>query len=404
MDSDSILKLTRVFRSPLGGDGVSFIDVLNYQYSSAVLVLFIAIIGTRQYIGKPIQCWVPQEFTRAWEDYAENICWVQNTYFLPPEKHIPESDVELHAVEFISYYQWIVIVMGAQAVLCYLPQIIWRVGSRRFPVLLRNSKEAILPDRELRRKAVACLVAALEEQAIRNCRFRKKNSMLHKLMCGLGPGAELSVLFMVVRFLFIGNAIGQLYLMRDFLGTNHTTFGVMIFQDILAGHDWKVSGHFPRVTYCPVEIRKMGQMKPAIYTLQCVLPINYFVEKIYAFLWFWFVTLACATSFNTFLWFFDLFVRNRQVAFVSSYLRALKQLSSTEERDCGRFVDIVLGKDGIFLLKAVANVASDLMALDVTGIMWRNFRHAKVTGTEEDMAIVWLEAHTKIHKPGSNIV
>ena len=52
MDSESILKLGRIFRSPLGGDGISFIDVLNYQYSSAVLVIFVAIIGTRQYIGK----------------------------------------------------------------------------------------------------------------------------------------------------------------------------------------------------------------------------------------------------------------------------------------------------------------------------------------------------------------
>lgn len=77
--------------------------------------------------GKPIQCWIPQEFTRGWEEYAENYCWVSNTYFSPLPKRLPPN-VERPA-SLIVYYQWAPILMAIQALLFYLPCLIWRLFS-----------------------------------------------------------------------------------------------------------------------------------------------------------------------------------------------------------------------------------------------------------------------------------
>lgn len=56
MDANNALKLGRLFRVPYGGEGVDFIDQLNYQFTSGIIVLFIVMIGFRQYVGKSTFC------------------------------------------------------------------------------------------------------------------------------------------------------------------------------------------------------------------------------------------------------------------------------------------------------------------------------------------------------------
>ncbi|CAH8667060.1 unnamed protein product [Dicrocoelium dendriticum] len=385
MNPDSVLRIGKIFYTPYGGEGVDFVDQLNYQFTGGLLIVFIAVISIRQYVGKSIQCWVPQEFTHSWEEYAENLCWVQNTYFLHPSDQVPEDDYELTKVKHIGYYQWIAIVLAGQVMLSWIPYLLWRVGSRRLPVLIRSAKEASVPDRELRQKAISCLVATLEEQAESTARYRRMTSNIRRLLCHIRPNTRITFLFFIVRFCFIGNSVGQIYLMKHFIGTNSTMFGIEVLNDIVTGKDWETSGKFPRVTFCTVRVRKMGQIKPASYTIQCVLPINYFVEKVYVFLWFWFAILTCVTLLSTVHWAFNTLLPVRRVAYIKQYIRAIRQLSNTEERDCTRFVDNNLGPDGVLILQVVSRVSSDLIALDVTATLWGNYRHAKITGTEEDI-------------------
>ena len=80
MNADLFFKFAR-FKLGSLISAEDFSDRLNYQWSGALLIFFVAVIGLRQYVFTPIQCWVPAEWTKPWEEYAENYCWVQDTYY-----------------------------------------------------------------------------------------------------------------------------------------------------------------------------------------------------------------------------------------------------------------------------------------------------------------------------------
>jgi len=104
--------------------------------------------------------------------------------------------------------------------------------------------------------------------------------------------------FFFCEFLNFVNVVGQLFFMDFFLGGEFTTYG----SDVVAMTDLEqeqrsdpLSRVFPKVTKCT--FHKFGPSG----TVQkfdglCVLPLNIINEKIYVFLWFWFVILALITG------------------------------------------------------------------------------------------------------------
>ena len=90
-----------------------FSDRLSYRYTSALLIVFAIVVSTKQYVGEPIQCWVPAHFTGNHEEYTNNYCWIRNTYYLPYEEYVPKES-EDHKRAMIPYYQWIPMILLVQ--------------------------------------------------------------------------------------------------------------------------------------------------------------------------------------------------------------------------------------------------------------------------------------------------
>merc|ERR1712179_621631 len=98
-------------------------------------------------------------------------------------------------------------------------------------------------------------------------------------------------------FLNLVNIIGQMYLMDAFFGGQFTTYGSEVLSVTNKDMEKRVDPMakvFPKVTKCT--FHKYGPSGTIInHDGLCILPINIINEKIFVFLWFWFLALITWT-------------------------------------------------------------------------------------------------------------
>jgi len=133
--SSSHLRLVR--------DDDSHIDRLSHRYTVAICVLFAIIVSTKQYAGDPIDCWVPAQFKASYEKYADSYCWIAGSWYTPMDKELPLNERERRN-QRIRYYQWVPFLLLFQAILCYIPRVIWRSFNVRSGLDLVNLVDAAI--------------------------------------------------------------------------------------------------------------------------------------------------------------------------------------------------------------------------------------------------------------------
>jgi len=294
---------------------------LHYQYTFAILCIASLLTTAKQYFGDPIDCIVEGIPGSVFKTY----CWIHGTFTLPSKltgRHgqdyphpgvgpYPSTGSRTHSqdpnlVEVTedgdeirhAWYQWVVFVLFFQAVLCYLPHFLWKSWEGgKLSLLLQNLGENTLdtePETTKERRSV------IVNYILRN--IRTHNLYVYK--------------FIFCEFLNLINIIGQMYLMDAFFGGQFTTYGSEVLtvtnQDMEKRVD-PMAKVFPKVTKCT--FHRYGPSG----TIQnhdglCILPINIINEKIYVFLWFWYLIIITWTC---------IFFCFRVVTIVSKYSRYL---------------------------------------------------------------------------------
>ncbi|KHJ42036.1 innexin-3 domain protein [Trichuris suis] len=194
------------------------------------------------------------------------------------------------------------------------------------------------------------------------------------LVYGKHYGAYVTSLYLFIKFLYILNVFLQFLILNKFLGPQYTFWGFEILRDLAYGREWQESGHFPRVTMCDFDVRVLGNLHR--WTVQCVLMINMFNEKIYLFLWWWFLVVSIVTVLNFFYWIAVTISQRSQFHFISRYLRVSDNISDSlpEQRLINRFLRHVLRPDGVFLLRIIATNAGDIITTDLVHELWQQYR------------------------------
>jgi len=168
---------------------------------------------------------------------------------------------------------------------------------------------------------------------------------------------------------------------------------------LLHGVTSSVVFRFPRVSMCDFKIRQNTNVHR--YTVQCVLPVNMFNEKIFMIVWFWLLMVGFITFVGLILWLFQLTCWPAQYRYVRRKLGSAVALSSTthvavaslglaptepnSKTDMHRFADVYLRRDGLFILRLVSKNAGDLVSTELLAGLWNAYslshRHTLPTGT-----------------------
>ncbi|KAK6032542.1 Innexin [Ostertagia ostertagi] len=169
--------------------------------------------------------------------------------------------------------------------------------------------------------------------------------LLNLIICTRSSGAAVTFLYISVKILYTVNIVGQIFLLNTFLGNRSKWYGLQVLNDLMNGREWEESGHFPRVTLCDFEVKVLGNVHR--HTVQCVLMINMFNEKIFLFLW--------------------------QLNFVGKYLTGIEGYKMVDSQSLRRFVFHFLRQDGVFLLRMVATHAGELPCYELAKTLWNNY-------------------------------
>ncbi|GMR60142.1 hypothetical protein PMAYCL1PPCAC_30337 [Pristionchus mayeri] len=196
--------------------------------------------------------------------------------------------------------------------------------------------------------------------------------------------------YLFTKLLYMLNVVLQLLLMNHFLRTNkYDWYGIGIIQDIISGVKWETSGFFPRVSICDFEIRQMANIQK--YSVQCVLVINMFNEKIFVLLWFWYAVLFASSLFSIASWFLVMVFPCFSRWFVSQHLElsALHGFNPTNKRtnnDVARFVHSYLHRDGVFVLRMLSAHAGVIFTTDLVCALYRAFYGIEECAESQDEA------------------
>lgn len=350
------------------------------------LLFYQLFLMTDDYIGDPIYCFCPEQFTKEEVKYVHGLCYVANTYYIPYSRQIP-SNFELRREESdeVVYYQWVPVILFLMALLFFLPRLVWKLLMLKAGMELKKMCLAAKGTKDVspeqREKGLWLIASYIDVFCANISRFRSGpcNSIRESVsnFCVFGCGRHYGNYFIsckiLVRFLYFCNSFGQLFFLNEFLGNKFYIYGYEVIQAFLTGAEWSVTTRFPRQTLCDIDLRQMTNVHR--WTFQCVLPMNLFNEKFFIFLWFWFTMLSVLNILNVCATITIAIMPFQRHSFIKKYLRmaGIYDKDHLQKTRIHSFIQGHLKQDGVFILKQISDNASTAIVLNLIRKMWKLF-------------------------------
>ncbi len=358
-----------------------FVDRLSRHYSVLIFSIFVLIISSVQFVGKPISCFTPASFTDAHITYADFVCWISDTYFISIDREIPEVndyDQTREGARIIRFYQYVPFILMLQTFGFFLPGFFWRSGSSRLGLSLHkyidqlHTSRRSLTEPPLYRRQLVRNVAARLDQYFRTHLKRKI--------------PKLTLFYLFIKFIYLINILIQLISLHYSMNFNLNIIDLLERFLIYSNTVRHASLQFPTNVLCDFIVRFLGKNKHR-HTVQCVLPINVFNEKIFIFAYLWLIFLFFCTLYNLIVQWIFLFLFHRNIIDTRRRIRRTSSklaLEQNQEYDIIQIYDYqpmtknfsqhYLKADGIVILRLL-DMNTDLVTMnDLMDDLWEFYK------------------------------
>ncbi|XP_019871476.1 innexin inx7 [Aethina tumida] len=276
---------------------------LHYRWTMAILMVSTILVTSRQYIGEHIRCIADKGVP---EHVMNTFCFFTTTFTVIKHmnstsldaKSIPHPGVgpmsyEVDPVKRHAYYQWVPFVLFGQALMFCITKFIWKklegnkikaladgLQSAAYAFLekpmvtKKDEKEYKIPTKADRQKAIEQIRKAFMDRMYINGRW--------------------SIYLIGCEFLNVLHVLLQFYITNKFLNDKFYDLGPTMIREGLEDSVTVLDEVFPKVTKC--NFHKYGPSGSIqLHDAMCVMALNIVNEKIYGFLWFWFMFLLIAS-------------------------------------------------------------------------------------------------------------
>jgi hypothetical protein len=186
-------------------------------------------------------------------------------------------------------------------------------------------------------------------------------------------GNYLVILYICTKILYIGNSVSQLFILHYILRKEFSLHGInaMLYasqHEVLLNHTI-----FPKVTMCDFTIRALGVDNPMKYTVQCLLSVNLYTEKMFVFLWFWIAILLIVTVADLIGWILKSALTSDRYNFVENSLVIFERIHSnncTDRAMCWKFVYHYLRLDGVLVLRLISHNTNNITSSEIIASLW----------------------------------
>ena len=259
---------------------------LHYKATVIILIVFSLLVTGTQYVGDPIDCIA--DFDKVPEKVMDTFCWIHSTFTVysqnatESENSYPYPGVqpqgEGDSIRYHKYYQWVCFVLLFQAFLFYFPRFLWQTWeSGKMEMLVLELNNPVIGE-EKEKEFLKLLVD-----------YFTANMHSHNFY---------AITFFLCEILNFVNVVAQIYLIDFFLGGQFTTYGLDVIGITELKPQYRsdpMAKVFPKMAKCTFYKFGPSGTSETIDGL-CLLPLNMLNEKIYIFLWFWFIILATVTG------------------------------------------------------------------------------------------------------------